>query len=304
MPAPYITPAMLTDAATGVSWNTIPTANATLAQQLAAQLNICRRATSNIDGVCGQQLRATLNTQQITAPGRLAQISNNATRITLTNFPVLSIEQIRISPSQCFPPQWSVVPAGKYRVEAQQLDADIGTLLPGTGAGPATILMAPGYVSWQGGRDGWMIEVEYINGWPNTLLTQAALAGDTVIHVDETIGWLGNLGHFEDGGLYEDGSVVAVSADSGPGTLTLSAPIANAHAKGVLFTAMPEAVHDAAIKLAQSQAIIRGATATAVPVMPGRATGAQTGQFGQSVQSLIKRAYELLIPYRRLAGTL
>ena len=47
----------------------------------------------------------------------------------------------------------------------------------GSADGGQAILVGGGYINKCYGRNGWAIEVTYINGWPHTSLTAAVAAG-------------------------------------------------------------------------------------------------------------------------------
>lgn len=269
--APYITPAMLIAAPTGISWSTIPAPHATSDQQLAEQLNICMRATAAVDGYCETPLRATIDTETLFGPGDFRfQIRPNGTCwLLLSRPPVVSVLSGQYSSSAAFPPNWTPLTADKFKVY-QPIMGLYGTSSPGTtDTGGQAVLMAPGVVS--GPRDSVEVQVTYLNGWPHAQLTAAANVGDTVVHVDDVTGWMGACGTIRDSIGQEAATVTAVTptvsgALSGPGTLTLATALTYAHAVGTLFTTLPESVIEAAILFAVSQALVRGATA----ISPGR----------------------------------
>jgi hypothetical protein len=99
--------------------------------------------------------------------------------------------------------------------------------------------------------------------------------------VDDITGWDGAAGNVYDGSSQEFVSVTDVTPDtsgaiSGPGTLTLSAPLVYGHDKGTIVSTLPASVMQAAIYLCVSQALTRGATATTVQSISGGPTGGGT----------------------------
>jgi hypothetical protein len=308
--APYITPAILTAATTGISWATIPDRKSSPEQQLAEQLNMCVRATSDIDSYCNQPLRATVDTETFYGPGEFrAQIQpNGVARLLSSRGPVLFIESGRVSSAAVFPPSWSTI-AGNQFAPAYPLVGLYGSSAPGASAGGGqAILMAPGLMNWwYGGRLNAQVQVTYVNGWPHSALTAAVSAGASSITVDDITGWINSTtGQGAAGNIYDTAafqefvSVTAVTptttgAISGPGTLTLATPLVYDHDKGVLVSTLPGNVQLAAIYLCVSQALTRGATATAVQAISGGASGGGP----QASGDYVKTAHQLIHSYRR-----
>lgn len=274
---PYITPSQLRDSSTGIAWGTIPKKGATPQEQLAEQTNICWRATGQVDGITDQVLRATVDTETLSGPDyRLTvQQSTGNLRAIMSRWPVLSVSQVQVSPNT-FPRNWTVLPAG-YAEPEYPVVGLYGTSAPSAsgGDGGQGVIIAP-YAGWSLGRNGFRVQVTYLNGWPHTSLTQDAAAGDSVIHVDDCTAWAppsgstqGAAGTIQDGGQQEAIACTASSAVSGPGTLTLARPLAYDHTTGIVVTALPWQVQWAAILLAVGQALERGSTATTVQNLPG-----------------------------------
>jgi hypothetical protein len=300
---PYITPAMLTAAPTGISWSTIPERNATPQQQLAEQLNICARATAMVDGYCNQPLRATIDVESLQGPGefRCQNYPTGVTRLLLSRGPVVAVISGRVSSAAAFPPSWSDIPANQFRPEKPLLGV-YGTTAPGTsGGGGQSVLLAPGWVTWLLGRSGCWVEATYLNGWPHASLTAAATAGANTIAVDDITGWVGAVGNLYDGGQQESVAVTAVTptvsgAISGPGSLTLATTLSYSHSDGVLVSALPQSVQQSAIYFGIAQALTRGATATAVQSLSGSSAGSGPGTSAQYTAA----AQALIHTYRRV----
>lgn len=307
--APYVTPAMLTAAPTGISWSTIPPGRAvTDEQREAEQLNICMRATAEVDAWCNQVLRATLDTETVTGPNfRMTyQQATGNTRIILSRWPVLQVTQVQVSPNSAIPRQWTALPAGSAVPEWQPIGVYGASQPSAAGEGGQSILVAPGATSWALGRFGYAVQVTYINGWPHCALTAASLAGASTVTVDDCTGWTtvgpttadqpGAAGVLYDAGNQEVAQVAAASAAAGPGTLTLAAPLAHPHAAGVLLSALPASVQWACILYATAEALTRGATSTTVQAIPG---GSGSGQGRAGSDGLVGRARSTLAPFRR-----
>lgn len=301
MPTPYVTPAMLLSAPTGISWSTIPSNQATAQEKLAEQTNICWRATYEADRICGQVLRATADVEQQQAPSfRVTLKPNGTTSMILSRWPV--IEVIGAQVAATIPPQWTTIPADKLMLDHITPGA-FGTSSPdATPTGPAGILIAPGYVDWSMGREAYTVQATYINGWPHTSLTADCIVGATTLHVDDVTGWLGGVGTIYDGADTEQVTVTAVTPDvvatipSGPGTVTLAGATLYAHVAGVLLTTMPANLQWAVIQLCCAQALTRGSTATTVGQLPGAASNAGGG----SAATLHTAAEKMLAAYARV----
>jgi len=299
---PYVTPELLVNAVTGISWSTVPERGATPAQQYAAQLDLCTRATGMVDATCNQPLRATVDTDTVVGPGTWqCQMQPAGTaRILLTRSPITTVVSGRVSPAAAFPPSWSTIAGSQFRVEKPVFGV-YGTSAPsGAGEGGQAVILAPGWVGWGFGRESSLVEVTTINGWPHGSLTAGADATDSTIAVDDITGWDGASGVVHDSGSQEVVFVVSVTPDttdaiSGPGTLALSTPLVYSHAAGTLVTTLPGNAQQAAILFATSQALVRGATATTVQTISGTGTGAPGG----SPDTLAKAARDLLNPFRR-----
>lgn len=297
---PYVVPAQLIAAPTGISWSSIPFRNATPRQQYAEQLNLCVRATAAVDSYCNQPLRATVDTETLTGPGtfRVQRRPNGTGRILLSRSPVTQVVSAQITPAAAFPAAWQTIPATQLRPEKPMLGV-YGTSAPSSaGEGGQAVLLGPGWLS--AAREGSEVQVVYVNGWPHAALTAAAAAGATAVHIDDITGWPGAQGIIYDPDGQEVITVTAVTptvtgAICGPGTLTVGA-LAYAHQPGTVTSTLPGAVQQASILFATVQALTRGTTATTVQASPGRAVRGR----GEEIDDLIKQAKGLLNPYRRV----
>jgi hypothetical protein len=327
---PYVTRDMLIAAPTGIVWESIGGgARPNQQQQFDEVINLCRRATSMIDGYCNQPLRATVDSETLFGPGdfRFQMQQTGNARLLLSRSPVTQVLGGQVSMSASFPAQWTPVPATAYKIEKPLLGV-YGTSVPGgsDNSGQA-VLLAPGYVSWLAGRVGYQVDTVYINGWPHGSLQEPASAGDVTITVDDCTGWgpppqivasagsstwttpqlpglpfipqltpiaYGAAGTLYDPGSQETFSTLAASAASGPGVLTLAAPLAMDHAVGVMVSTLPNTVIQAAILFCVAQALLRGATATSIQATPGSMAGEkEPGHYAGEAELLIH-------PYRRV----
>jgi len=306
--SPYVTPEVLVTAPTGISWSTIPPGSGvTPAMRYAEQSNLCARSTAQTDSYCNQVLRATLDTEVFRGPDFRVTIQNGSRngRIVLQRGPVLDVVAIQVAAANVFPRQWISVPSGYFEPEYPPIGIYGSSAPSSAGEGGQSIIIAPGYVNWDNGRQGVIIQVQYYNGFPHCGLTATATAGGSTLTVDDCTGWAittpfsnvtGAAGTVLDSGQQELVQVTAASVVAGPGTLTLAAPLAFSHQPGVVVTTLPQSVTWANILFASSMAMTRGATSTTVQGIPG---GSSDGG-GAKVATLTQQAQSLLAPFRRV----
>lgn len=323
---PYVTPQVLISAPTGIIWETLgPGPRPNPQQQFDEQLQLCRRATSMIDGYANQPLRATVDSETLFGPGdlRFQMQPNGNARLLLSRSPVTQVLGGFIAMANSFNQAPTPIQANQYKI-ANPLIGLYGTTVPGgsDNAGQA-VFLAPGNVGWWAGRYGYEVTTQYINGWPHGSLQKPTVAGDTVIDIDDCTGWgpppgtvvtgstgaitgpagsvvsLPAAGRGATGTMYDPGNqetitVAAASAIAGPGQLILASPLAYPHAVGVMITTLPSTIIQAAILYSVSQALIRGATATSIQSSPGSGGGGGGGE------DLAGEAELLVHPYRRV----
>lgn len=300
---PYITPTMLTQRSLGISWSTIPTRNATPAQQVAAQLDLCQTATGMVDGYCNAVLRCTINTEELRGPDYYLTVdhSTGEARGILSRPPVTQVLSVQTAISQTYPRVWTTLPTGTYEPERPMIGV-YGTSSPSdSGEGGQGVLIAPGYIDWTFGRNGYRVMVTYANGWPHCSLTSPVNAGVTTISVDDCTGWApftsggqGATGVLFDGAVQEAIVCTAASVSSGPGTLTLATPLGNGHPSGALLSTLPGNVRWATALFAAAQALTRGATSTTVQsISPGGASSKGPGELASEAELILQ-------PFRRL----
>lgn len=311
MATPYVTPQMITNAPTGVSWSIIPAPKSSNPQQLAEQTNMCWRATSIVDTYCNQVLRATVDNEELSGPGNVRVNVQRGTGngiLVMRRWPVIQVLAIQTAANASWPRKWTPVPAGMYGAEHPLIGQYTNTASATAPDGGSSILLAPGYVDQCRGQNGTRLLVSYTNGWPHTSLTQAATAGATTVHVDDVTGWTGAAGFAYDGSTTEAVAASSIAAttplplpngvgtaQAGPGTLTLSSPLAFNHAAGTVISALPANVLWAAVLATAAQALEAGITSISIQNMPGSTT-----EGGHGVSDLTTEYEVLLDPYRRV----
>jgi hypothetical protein len=301
---PYISPAMLMNAPTGVSWEIIPSPGASPQAVLEEATNICWRATSIVDTFCHQVLRATADNEAFTGPGvpRCGIDRNTGNGVlVMKRWPVTQVLAIQTSPARSFPRVWTLVPAGMWDIRHPLISGgdSASATYPDGGT---TIDVAPGNVTAAWGRGGQRVLVSYINGWPHTSITQPVAAGASVLQVDDVTGWAGASGFAYDGASTEQVSVLSVAAaspqalpngagtvQSGPGTITLGSPTSYAHAAGIVVSSLPAAAQQATILAASVQALVGGIDALTIQSVGGgeSSTGSSTDELTAAYKALL-----------------
>lgn len=307
--SPYVTPQMLITAPTGISWNTIPPGrDVTPAERQAELSNICGRATAQADGFLNQIIRATTDTEVYRGPGDYRvniQQYTGVTRVILQRWPILGINQVKVAPNAIFPRQWVTLPTGFYETEYAASGIFESVVPTSSGDGGQAILIAPGYVNWCLGRQGYAISVQYVNGWPHAGLTASVTAGDTMLQVDDCTGWtipqaesglVGATATIYDGNNQEVVQVTGSSVTSGAGTLTLASGTRFAHdyQTGIVVSTIPRDIQWAIILFCVAEALTRGATSTTIHDVPGSQQSA-----GRRPEDLCAEAEIILRPFKR-----
>jgi hypothetical protein len=301
---PYVTPAILRAAPTGILWDSLATLERPDRQRNWGELlNICSRATAQVNGYCNQPLRATVDTETLYGPGgdfRFQMKQNGVARLLLSRSPVTSVIGGQVSPAYAFPEQWTSIPAYAFKPEVPLIGV-YGTTSPGaSGDGGQAVLLGPGYVGWWGGAS--EVQVTYVNGWPHGSVQAATEAGATELTIDDATGWgppsgftSGATGTLYDPGQQEAFTVTASTAVSGPATLTLAAPLSYPHQAGVVASTLPGTVMQAAILFATALALVGGATAVTQQAIPGVP---ESG--GKAAENYAAEAELMIHPYKRV----
>ena len=277
------------------------------------------RATSRCDGYLSQTLRATIDVELLHGPDFRVTVgpasggsyptpywgntgAQNA-RLILSRWPVLQVTGVKTCPNNVWPRTWTSLPAGYFEPEVPSIGLENSISPGGSAEGGQAVIVGGGYINWCYGRNGWAIEVTYINGYPHCSLTSAVDAGATSLPVNDCTGWgitnyygtaTGATGVITDGGQQESVHVTATSVTSGPGTLTLSQAISYPHQAGTVVTTMPSSVQQACIYFAAAEALTRGATSTTIHAVGGAAQSSDKG-----AEDLIAEGELLLHAFRR-----
>ena len=281
--------------------------------------NMCARATSRVDAYLNQTLRATADVELARGPDYRvtvgpasggswltpyggASAAMNA-RVILQRWPVLQVTSVKVCPNNVWPRTWTTLPSGYYEPDNPPIGLYNSVAPGGSAQGGQAVIIGGGYIDWTYGRNGYVIEIGYVNGWPHCSLTSAVAAGVSSLPVNDCTGWAvssyfgtytGATGAVEDSGQQEAVHVTSTSVAAGPGTLTLSSPTVYPHAAGTIVTTMPQAIQQACILFCTAEALTRGATSTTIHSLGGHAQSSD-----QSSENLIAEGELLLHAYRR-----
>ena len=316
MTTPYVTPSMIKNLAPfGIDWTSVPITGAAANLNTAALYDLCLAASGAIDTYCNMPLRATCDVETLDGPDfRLTVRGSTGIGVFETqHWPVIEPLGARMTAAGAFPRTWHQIPPGALDVGEGSTQFVGGSSLPsGAGDGMNQILIAPGYIDWINGRWGYTVQVAYNNGWPVAGVDETVAVGATTVHVDDVTGFAGTRPMIWDAGNSETVRVTSITADSpvevlptvtaqiGPGTLTLAAPTKFAHAgttpASVQVSAMPDVVRWAGYFYAAAEGMQRGSTQIAMPVIPG----GQMQTVKPTVGSFIGLAQQMLFPLRRV----
>jgi len=211
---PYSLPLDIQSAPLGVSWQSIGSPGSTkpdTSQNTAALLSICLTATTEVEAECNQRLACQVITEQLVGPGHRIGIQNSGMARFITSFtPVSKVVAGLVAPVGVPHPNYTLIPAGNAYPEEQPAATGLTTPYQ-FGGGMAAIMINPAYMGWGWGREGTLVVMQYLNGWPNAQLTEDAAAGATTLEVSEVAGMTGADVWISDGGYMEEVSVTSAT---------------------------------------------------------------------------------------------
>jgi hypothetical protein len=257
---PYLTVAEMANGATGLdftnlvpAWNNSGGAQGNAASNLAVLAELIEDASAIIDGhCCGAwgTLCATTNTE---SSSRLRMDRDGRFNVHTKFWPVLEVvsfsigsmpgdvQPIPLTTANCWPEEqgFCVVMGGS----ALPTMTNYGPIQFG---GPGTFPGYKNFATWS-----------YVNGWPNTLLSEAAAADADEINLINLDGiYPGTELNIYD--IPSDEAIVVGSDFTGANPVPLVTPLQYAHADGVSVTALPRNVKRAAIRIVGGLVKARG----------------------------------------------
>lgn len=283
---PYIDAATFQQAPTGIDPDTLVFGGDTQTQNAELE-NILERASRWVDNVCRQRLAATTDQEQIRVrPNRYGQLE-----LYPKNFPIIAL------------------------LEAAWLDLNLGaaaefntiTISESQLLDRAILIYDRSYMQWRRwGAQGLLVQFQYENGYAHTTLATDASPDASAVTVESAVGigsttlgagaW--NLSSelvILDGASREPVTVTAVNGT----TLTLAAPLVNAHTAGALVTAIPQDVQQTTIDFAAYLIKTRGfggMEMTDRGFTGEQASADSAGRLG------LDEAFDRLLPYTRVGA--
>jgi hypothetical protein len=284
---PYLTPMEFRNAPTSVN-STALVPGGTSAQQDAELTNLIARASSEIDTFCRQVLAATTDTEQMT--GRIGR--DGMMRLHPRYTPVRSVSALSYGAS---PDAMSTV-----TIDSTVWVADNRIVVPASligAASPTGPFPRPSI----GGRTV-LVQVTYVNGYPNTTLT-ADVTAATALAVKDATGILPG----DTLNVYDETNgiqTVTVAGSWTPTTGAASVAVTEAVTSlaGTAVSGLPPAVKQACIHVVTALLKGRGATSLtmAVATSPGSAAKKPSGGSDGSSGWDMAQAKSLLLPFRRV----
>ena len=196
MGAPYLLTADLLQQPLGVAWTAFgggPTTASPPDNDNASALLIgCEWASAEVNREANQNLGCALVSQDYYVRSHRASVQPNGTvRLLADLFPVVNVVLALTAPTaQPWPKNWLVIPPGAAWPERRPVGV-YGTSEPaGFAAGGNGILIGAGYGGiggWSGGpgRGGVEVFVNYVHGWPHSVLLSNCDASAPSLVVDE-----------------------------------------------------------------------------------------------------------------------
>ena len=141
------------------------------------------RATARVDGYINQTMRATTDIELVYGPDYYVTVgpasggsyptpywgntrAQNA-KIRLSRWPVLQVTNVATCPTGQWPQVFTNIPTGYYAPAVPPLSVYNSITAGGIAEGGQAVIVGGGYINWSLGRNGWAIQVSYINGWPH-----------------------------------------------------------------------------------------------------------------------------------------
>jgi hypothetical protein len=295
----YILPNEFKQAPTGIDTATLDQTNiGNQAAQDAALMNILRRASSWVDTIVQQEtLEATTNTET----KEVYMARDGRINIHVDQVPIISLisAQFRGHPRATY----QSVDLGSIEVRDNWFtiydlfyNPTLSQDLMGAGIASASYMtdIYAGFSSpyYRKSDIPLTVQYTYLNGYTNTTLTVAAAVNATSVTVKDSTGLTVNQRvTIYDGANTETVVVQAVNGN----VITLTSGLLFAHAVGIGFSAIPDAVKQATVMLAAALIKDRGSLAITMQetsIMNVNPTPYKTDE--------VSIARELLAPYRRV----
>jgi hypothetical protein len=250
-------------------------------QELA---NVIARASSWIDSHCGQVLASTEDTEAL----RASIDRRGFLKIHPRYFPITQVVSLSYGP---LPSLLASVDVSTLWIEQQSIVFPISGF---SSAFSGPIQFSGNYSTTQEQ----FVELTYVNGYPNTVLSSSVTASVSSLPVTDLTGFSpGQRFNIFDGASSEIVRVALSHVPSdGAGSLPLHVPTTYAHAIGINTSALPPAIKQAAIYVTSAVLKARGNAALVM-----QSITPQTFQTSNpSAMADFDAAMDILRPYRRI----
>jgi hypothetical protein len=263
---PYLTPAEYQTAPTAVDASNLVEGGAVSANFY--ELNsVIARASSWADDIVMQGPGCIAATRDIDGPKRLRVSRWGTIRFPCRFRPILEVDAISIGPTPSLMTAVTAAqaadlvigPAGVLEIPLQSLSTGVNGISTSLGNGYA-IDSRP------------LVQVTYVNGYPNTTLTAAVTAGATILSLPNVVGIDPGtqLTIYDDYAMNEQVTVGAGYV-YGSSTVPLASPLLGSHTAGVSVSALPPKVKQAVISLTSCLIKTRGNLAMVMASINGGA---------------------------------
>lgn len=237
------------------------------------------RASSWVDVFCRQVLGATVDLQS----GTYRVDGNGLIVVSMANTPIVQVNSIAYGPTP-----------GNLATLTDSTNVWIGektVSFPFAGfTGPIT---PTAYFRADGKQ---YVQIEYVNGWMNTLTTEDSAEGDSTITTRNTLAALPGLPvTIYDPGNTETAIILSVTGNE----ITFAQPLLFAHTAGISVSAMPPAVKEAVVQFTSTIIKLRGTGAYVMPSYGQQPSKQELIQAGGLLD--YQAGTELLLPFRRAA---
>lgn len=274
---PYITPAEFSSAGTGVNVSQIIPGASTVANA-DALAQIIARASSIADDFCHQVLAATVDT----VSGAYRVQRDGTLKVSAPFTPVVSVNQIQLGREPSALTELS-------DLSKVWIDQKIITI-------PLAGFQARG--GYWSRPDRMFAVIQYVNGWANTLTTDAVGKSTSVIPVLSTVGIAPGMQMtvYDIGNGQSEQIIVASTTDT---TITTATPLSFVHDTGVAVSALPPFVKQAVVHITAGLIKSRGVQAIVMPPL-GQQPKQETGYGATGTgKAEMDRAAQLLAPIVR-----
>lgn len=242
---PYITTAEYMASPTGVNVSQL-VPRGTQDENMDALATMISRGSSFVDQICNQVLCATIDVHS----GKYRIQSGGIIQVPVTFSPIVAVNSVKVGTSPS-----SMAPI--TNMQDVWIDRKVVTFPINT------VQLLPTYTSSTSNMRPY-VEVEYVNGWANTVTSSDSVAGADYVVVDAPIAM--NIGmqlYFSDPGKSEDVIVENIVDNK----VYFTKPLQFDHNKGTSLSALPHAVKQAAILCTSALIKTRGSEATVMASM-------------------------------------